>query len=436
MTLASPLLATDENDSADNHSRSLPRSDGSGGGLSHSTIIIIAACASVGAIVFLAFLLRLLCRRSALKPAPLPPPQPLAHHRELRVAEIEASKRAIESWGSNAPQTPHIYSPYSSSNASLLGGKDGSPLASPVYAPSPRRVSLMPSQSGMSTDDGDEMYMSPLEATDLSALPPPNPPFTLRSRSSSTSLQYSEPETSPDASSSTYSHGGGDAALRQQTHVRDPSHALSQTRSVGSYKRAPSVSSSHASTLTSQGPVRRGPRNTDIQIVLPSPLAPSLDNRSLSTSASPSHESHKSVVDQWTPGPFHPPSTDPRDIEATGYSSPARLAHAQSRSPHRSRVNSSPSIFSHSLAPSVSVSGMPGPSLSMMPSSSIGSMNRLSKHSASPSTQSFPAEMLPPVPQIPSKYGSRDASPARPFPGTMSSLGADGHGVAFTPSSQ
>jgi hypothetical protein len=139
-----------------------------GVGESKSSIIIISVVASVGGIILSIFLyriLRILFNLSRYRPTPLPPPQPLAHHREQQIAQfIDRNGNASR----NTWYDPHLAAPPmfstmtgSSSDISLLHGEQRSPTS----APSPH-ASLGFSESSHVTDEATALDRSPL------ALPP------------------------------------------------------------------------------------------------------------------------------------------------------------------------------------------------------------------------------------------------------------------------
>lgn len=235
------------------------------GGLSRQNIIIIAACASGGGLLLVFFFFRSI--RSCLRagdPAPLPPVQPLAHHREQHLARLEGSMASRpQTWFGPTPPLP----PSISSNTSLLGrnspvlspSSTGSPLPSSseiVDLPSPNHLSL-PSPSyhaDSSSLHSSDASCSPLPSETSSAPAPPRSVSDLRS------LHAPNRRTRP----------------------------LS-TSSVGSFN-----------SRTSRNTIRGAPHApySGVQIVLPTPLS-SVNNSRESLSPSRHGSYRRSVADPW-----------------------------------------------------------------------------------------------------------------------------------------
>lgn len=246
------------------------REESDGPGLSRQNIIIIAVCSGVAAVVLGYFLYRSIrncCQY--VDPAPLPPVQPLAHHRELHVARVEESiaSRPQTWYQPNHPATHSV-----GSKASLLG-KSESPLTSPQSAsthqhlplPSPSYRNPRPGSSSSTVTSSDASCTSPHSAplsVESAAPPLPRPITELRS---------------------------GNPPFRR--------HRPLSMSSTGSHNTAASRTSRH--TLRSVPHAA----HSQVQIILPTPLA-SLNNsrESLSLSIrrrqSGSYD-RRSVADSW-----------------------------------------------------------------------------------------------------------------------------------------
>ncbi|KAI0321117.1 hypothetical protein OF83DRAFT_1168717 [Amylostereum chailletii] len=215
---------------------------------SHSTTtIIIAVVASLGALVLFFALWRLVrgCRRRS---APLPPVQPLAHHREHQLAQFVEHKVAT----SESTARPETWlTPASSSNLALL-------------PPTPaRQLSLSTQESASSEHDHPlSLYGEPLQ--------PPNPSFF--------------PDARPvSGSSSTLSSSAGASSDPSSPSTQSPNSASSRTRRVSTLSASTSRTSNTTHTSRSRSTYRAFPRpaaphapHSNIQIVLPTPLAPDL----------------------------------------------------------------------------------------------------------------------------------------------------------------
>ncbi|KAI0768481.1 hypothetical protein BD413DRAFT_562344 [Trametes elegans] len=394
----------------------------SGGKLSQSTIIIIAVvCGCVVLLVFVLFLWRNIarrCRRS--RKVPLPPVQDLAHHREQQLAAFAARPAT---WAAEPPMFHPHPRPYSSnvlsataSNASLI--RSSPDLTSNGCGPT--REGSWGGEDAPSTESSP--YPTPLPTDDLRAPNPSyfsvgvNPHNSMASvvSDSSDALVTSSSELAPsvESSASLLPH----ARPRPGRVSRSRSRPLSVVSSAGTMH---SVQSHSMNTL-------RGPAHSihsNIQIVLPAPLAPELypatrpsDDR-ISLAGVPRASSfyavggegdRRTVADPWISGSqsrfsvrmdkrasgssARLPSVGPRpasaprprsslskvasssSIASDGASSKARRAQSQ---PPRAPTHPHPA----SLPPS------PGPSR--------------------PSSAAFapPGSPPPPVPRIPSVYG-------------------------------
>ncbi|KAL1715465.1 hypothetical protein EV715DRAFT_256138 [Schizophyllum commune] len=308
-------------------------------GLSRDNLIIAASCGAVGGLILLAGLARfiqLARQRARRNQAPLPPPQPLAHHRQRKDTLVAA----------------RIASQYtvSVSDASLLA------------PPSPsRHDSLGPSESGASSDEG-SLYQPPMDPHDTSL--PPHPPF---SSGQSSSGHDTPPSPSP---SSSYS-------------ARPRPRYISHTRPT---------STASGSTTFSRTSRAMGPRGSQIQIVLPAPLAPGAYPADLRGSMY--SVSDASIADKWVPAPYRHDGVEPSRQSSSSVGSMSTMSHLAPSASHRS---------TSSTRRSPSRSRSPGPS-------------SLS-NSTTPSPYSSPTPDLPPVPRVPSMYVRSGTYPPPTVPG-------------------
>ena len=230
----------------------LTRADEDGPGLSKQNTIIVAVCAACGGIVLAYILWRVVRNRNRRPANPLPPPQPLAHHRERQVAQLQESAR-LATWYEpqhNAVGHPRLMSA-KNSKASLLG----------IEPPSPTR-SIPPSSE-------DVRELSIADETDSRYLPPPNASFHLNRPGSRSSLVSSEascttnPHT-PDSSTHASGRGASGSPAPPPTRRQRP---LSM-----------SSTNTHHTTMSRRSGVPHAPYN-QIQIILPTPLASANNSR-------------------------------------------------------------------------------------------------------------------------------------------------------------
>ncbi|KAI0374367.1 hypothetical protein BV20DRAFT_1041338 [Pilatotrama ljubarskyi] len=264
--------------------RFIRRDSDSGRKLSQSTIIIIAVvCGCVVLLVFALFLWRNLarsCRRS--RKVPLPPVQDLAHHREQQLAAFSdrASSRPA-TWVDPPMFHPRAYSAHflsaSASNASLIR-----------HSPDFTNTSRSPTREGSwavedTPSSESSPYPTPLSTEDLRA---PNPSYFAMNPDNSMASVVSE--SSDMASSSAFTTSPSELA-----HSAESSASLLQNAYAPARPRPPRVSRSRSrplSMVSSAGTMHsmqtsqsmnmlRGPAHSihsNIQIVLPAPLAPEL----------------------------------------------------------------------------------------------------------------------------------------------------------------
>ncbi|TFK76885.1 hypothetical protein BDN72DRAFT_830054 [Pluteus cervinus] len=307
--------------------------------LSQQTLIIIIVCASVGGIIFFVLLYRCLRSRTRSSLAPLPPVQPLAHHREYQVASYTANRTST--WY-DPHGLPPVVQPFASggdrsSKSSLLGPD----------TPSVRH----PSSS----------YGTPEE---LSALAP---------------LEASPFPTGNPSSASVNSDLDEFGALPRP---RPRSRSASRTGSSTPRRPRP-LSTASVGSAAARNMIRGTPHgpHSQVQIVLPAPLAPDLAQFiNADSTVSRPHSRYESdagdrlsVVDKWL-------STGSRSGSSSG-SRPSSSAGDPRMSISTASTNSQPS---HRV------------------------LRRSTSDTAySPTQTPSPQSILaPPVPRIPSMYST------------------------------
>lgn len=229
------------------------RNDADDGSLSKQNIIIIAACCSAGGLLLCYFFYRTIrnCIRSS-NPAPLPPVQPLAHHREHTNAIFQDTSSRPVSWLHPLP------TPLTDSKTSLL--RDESPSLSLPSLISP----------------GQEVLIQP-------------------------EIRLSLPPRYPGRPGSSSSNISGDTTPNLPASGSSPPLS-SNGRSVASIpgRRRPSSMSSAGTTNSRAGrtSLRGLPHgNSTFQIVLPKPI--SSVQRLTPDSRQSGALDRRSVVDQW-----------------------------------------------------------------------------------------------------------------------------------------
>lgn len=239
------------------------------GGLSRQNIIIIAACAGGGGLLLVLFFYHTIrsCMRSG-DPAPLPPVQPLAHHRELHLAKIEETlaSRPQTWYSSTPPPAPQSIG----SKTSLLGRN--SPALSPSSSASPipfnSQLVDLPSPNHLSLPSPSyHADSSSLHSSDASCSPLP----------SETSSALALPRSIVDLRSS---------------HTPNRRTRPLSTSSLGSFN-----------SRTSRNTIRGAPHSpySEVQIVLPTPLASVNNSRDSLSPNDPRFGSYtrRSVADPW-----------------------------------------------------------------------------------------------------------------------------------------
>ncbi|KAI0724357.1 hypothetical protein C8T65DRAFT_733993 [Cerioporus squamosus] len=432
----------------------------SGGGLSTSTIVIIAVVS--GCVVVLALTLfawRLLarsCRRT--RTVPLPPVQDLAHHREQQLSAFTDRNARPTTWvdppGSSVYQPrPRIYSSHflaaSGSSASLIRDR-GTPDFASTVSRGPTRENSWTVEDATSAESSP--YPTPLSTEELM---PPNPSFLpgdgISDPNAAMPTSPSELNHSVESSASV---ANNNSPYSSPVRARPPRASASASRSRSRPMSMVSSYTSHSLQTSHSVNMLRGPAHSihsNVQIVLPAPLAPELYPQPHPLADLGGFErassfygggDRRSVADQWlyaAPAGSRPQSIARLDRDASSGSRMSSGKHSSSPfSPKTSVHARTPLILSSapSVGPRSSPSGSrPRSSLhkvSSVPDSDSASakarraqsqppiphapsapaVSRARTPSPSPSrptSSSYafaqPASPLPPVPRIPSKYG-------------------------------
>ena len=241
--------------------RHFPRNTTSGGP-HHLTVVIIAVSVSVGGLLLAAIFWRIVTRRS--RSAPLPKRQALVHQRELQlVAFTEHKNASVPKFLQDGPSESPVH--------------HGSRLSwVPYVRHSFANTSNTPSSSNDEADERVEAAApsSPYE----SSLHPPTPPFfapRIPSSASSPNLHLSSGRSSLSSD--------GAHAPTSISPSGSPNHSLRRAVDRSRSRRRPySMASIGTSQTThSRQSVRAAPHapHSNIQIVLPAPLAPNVYER-------------------------------------------------------------------------------------------------------------------------------------------------------------
>lgn len=221
----------------------------SGTGVNHTTTVIIVVLCVVAGTLILFGLFRFLRHRLARRSTPLPPVQPIAHYRKQRLTEFDERPTITSTYSLSSRLSPSIGLSPAASDSSFLPAKCDQTFSS--------QTSLCLVEKG----DDQDVPLPP--ATDEENLRMPNPAFGHVRRLSSSSLG-SASSTPPLASVA--SRSPSQATLsRSYSRRTGPTSAVSST-SIRSTK------SSRRSTVVG---VPHGP-HSQVRVVLPAPLAPSL----------------------------------------------------------------------------------------------------------------------------------------------------------------
>ncbi|KII93457.1 hypothetical protein PLICRDRAFT_26664 [Plicaturopsis crispa FD-325 SS-3] len=328
-----------------------------------TTTIIVAVCAGVVGIVVLSVAIYVARRRSRrAHQRPLPPPQPLAHHRERQVSNyldqrptvgVSLSGSRASSWYDAAHVSANTVAPTTASNSSLFPPSNGTcEKPHQLFPPSPSFHSHTPHPS--------------------------------RSPSSS-SLGSSAEGYGADTPSSL-----GSATSSTQPLMNSPRHS----RRMPSHLRRPSMSSVSTGRNTISG-APHGPHSS-VNIILPAPLAPQLNPYTRSASATSTYRT--SVVDAWASTRVQsvviPEEREGRERRRRSTSTPALS--------RRSNSSRSSSLHNMDRTPSTSSSHSRRRS-TLAASQSLHNAPPL-PHSNSASSKTSSSKEPPPVPRIPSRY--------------------------------
>lgn len=280
-------------------------------GLGTTTTVIIAVVATVVGIVVLFLLYRFVSHRRNRRSAnPLPPVQPIAHHREQHLYQFEESK--YNSFSGNPSDSnrgswyggQHLAAPSplpsrSTSNASLVN-KEVDPFLSSA-PPSPGLSPGFPRAS-------DQSLGSRARVSFEDSLPHPAPAFHGGSAPSSRSSTpvSGTPSGHPDSAGTYFTPSQhllaeSNSARSSQRRPRDPTQAGYPIR-----PRPTSMVSTASRASRTPSAVRGAPHgpHSHVQIILPAPLAAELSPYGRDASGErgsqiSSSDSRKSVVDQW-----------------------------------------------------------------------------------------------------------------------------------------
>ncbi|KAF9015379.1 hypothetical protein BDQ17DRAFT_1418455 [Cyathus striatus] len=271
--------------------------------LSQQTIIIIAVCSALGALILAVVLYRSVrscCRRSS--PVPLPPVQPLARQREQQRRTLHADSSFL---------TPpiRVHPSTSPSKVSLLGKES---------IPDSRPASIAPTAESAFDD--------------LTPQSPLHPPYSL---------------SPPSSSSSAASH-----STSPPVPPVPPLPPVPRPNNPNSLRPSPTSVSSARGTLRSKSThsaIRGAPHRSAVQIILPAPLAHEVSSYNY---AGPDRHS---VVDKWIPTSrdhvHRFPDNNPGVTQSTSWTAPSSRTPLPGHAPSISTSQSIPhSLLSHPYA--------------------------------------------------------------------------------------
>ncbi|KIJ68759.1 hypothetical protein HYDPIDRAFT_25012 [Hydnomerulius pinastri MD-312] len=293
------------------------RGTSSSGSFSRTTTIIIIVVCIVACLMILFALFRFLHRSWGQTSTPLPPRQPIAHHREQQLSEFAERSGRPTSWFDPTNLSAPLGLSPAGSDSSLLHTKEGEGFSSHRTSPNLPDNGYYPRTPQCSSP-------LPYGPDDLQM---PNPSFGEGSRRNSSSSMGSNSSMPPSVSArSSPTQASFTRPIPRQPRPRPLS--MMSTNSVRS--------TSNRNTIVG---VPHGP-HSQVKIVLPSPLAPALHpyiTRSgpdvgFSGSDNLSGSVRNSVVDMWAPTLHRSASSDyigPTGVHPTGRSSnpslPSRL---------------------------------------------------------------------------------------------------------------
>ncbi|KAI0757204.1 hypothetical protein C8Q80DRAFT_1265160 [Daedaleopsis nitida] len=404
----------------------------SGGKLSTSTIIIIAVVSGSVLILILAlFAWRLIVRHCrASRTVALPPVQDLAHHREQQLVAFTDRNAA------SRPTTwvePHLFQPHPKLYSSHFLAASASSASLIHNSPDFSASQGLTRESSWAGSDPHSADSSPFPTPRESTLIPPNPSFlpgySAVAQNSMTSVASSSSDvvsaevaantpTSPSdlnhsvesssVSLSTSAHGSP-ARPRPPRAPRSRSRPMSMVSSAGTTH---SMSQSHSAN-TLRGPAHS--IHSNIQIVLPAPLAPELYPGSGGHVHERTNSFHgggdrRSVADQWVMAGSRPPSMARLEREASSSSQHSSAGPRSSFTRQRSglhKVSSSASLPESDGASTKSRRSQSQPPVAHTHGSSAPAVSRARTPSPSRHPSMFvpSGSPLPPVPRVPSMYG-------------------------------
>ncbi|KAG2160095.1 uncharacterized protein EDB93DRAFT_1244841 [Suillus bovinus] len=295
----------------------------SGTNVDHTTTAIIVVLCIFAGMLILFGLFRFLRHRLARRSTPLPPVQPIAHFRKQRLTEF-AARPPISS-------TYSLSSHLSPSNELLPAASDSSCLTT-------KYNQTFHSQSSLYlADKNDHQGVPPSPVNDEEVMPTPNPAFHHARRFSSSS-SGSISSTPPSASISSRSPSQTTLTHPYSRHT-GPALAMSST----------SIRSRSSGRSTIVG-APHGPMS-QVRLVLPAPLAPSLHPYLSGSEAGRlgvNAETHRTMVDMWAPPLHRSASSD--HIRSNSAAISATYPHGSLPSKPRQRTSSchTPSSSYHS----------------------------------------------------------------------------------------
>jgi len=391
-----PLSST----SAEHHSTATPSptsglfiSDTNSKSSTKTTTIIVAVLAAVAAFVLIFFVVRSI-RHWMQKRAtvvPLPPVQPIAHHREHQLAQF-AERKFMSSTSSSSPSSrPGSWAMQQFSNAPDRVGSGS--MSDTSLIPSEHRRT----QSNHNTTNSDTPSPNISQGDEKDPLPHPSPAFhgtgnprdssssfgSIPERSSGTPSPLPFPDTPPPSSQS-----------HSSTHPLIPSNSTSSAPIRPLRQRPTSVisnTSRRSQAGTAATTIRGAPHgpHSNVQIILPTPLAPGLSPYGRGEDGEWLHEgvgkdvregvvrsdSRLSIADKWAGVPIGRSERDERERGrndfARNYADPrdsigtartfSTISSTHAPSPPQTFVRSLPpsSFQDHSLTPPPQTSRIP-----------------------------------------------------------------------------
>lgn len=299
----------------------------SGTDVNHTTTVIIVVLCVLAGMSILFGLFRFLRHRLARRSTPLPPVQPIAHHRKQRLTEFAGRPTMSSTYSLSSRLSPSI---------------ELSPAASdPSFLTSKYDQTFYSQSSLYLADKSDGQAAPPSPANDEEVLPMPNPAFNHARRFSSSS-SGSVSSTPPAASVSSHSPSQATLIHPYSRHTGPALAASSASIRSRSSGRSTIVGAPH-------GPF------SQVRLVLPAPLAPSLhpylsgsDVSRLGVNAETSMR--PTMVDMWA-SPLHR-SVSSEHIRSNSPAISATYRHGSSPSRPRQRTSSchTPSLSSYSSA--------------------------------------------------------------------------------------